>query len=129
RLASAGSSPIMPESCCSARGSGAIACSTCPSARRSRGSAEEDGTVCLGIVGRVTALSTVHPDLADVDVAGVVRPINGALQEGSELGAGDWILIHGGFAMERIDQETAERQIAALRDYVGEPEEADEEFG
>ena len=32
--------------------------------------------MCLGIVGRVTALSTTHPDLADVDVAGVVRPIN-----------------------------------------------------
>ena len=32
--------------------------------------------MCLGIVGRVTALSTAHPDLAEVDVAGVVRPIN-----------------------------------------------------
>ena len=85
--------------------------------------------MCLGIVGRVTALSTAHPDLADVDVAGVVRPINVALLEGSDLRPGDWILIHAGFAMERIDQETAERQIAALRDYVGEPEEADEEFG
>ena len=85
--------------------------------------------MCLGIVGRVTALSSAHPDLADVDVAGVVRPINVGLLEGTDLRPGDWILIHAGFAMERIDQETAERQIAALRDYVGEPEDGDEEFG
>ena len=85
--------------------------------------------MCLGIVGRVTALSTAHPDLAEVDVAGVVRPINVGLLDGIGLEPGDWILIHAGFAMERIDQETAERQIAALRDYVGEPEDGDEEFG
>jgi len=85
--------------------------------------------VCLGIVGRVTALSTAHPDLAEVDVAGVVRPINVGLLEGIGLRPGDWILIHAGFAMERIDQETAERQLAALRAYVGEPEDGDEEFG
>ena len=85
--------------------------------------------MCLGIVGRVTALSTAHPDLADVDVAGVVRPINVGLLEGTELRPGDWILIHAGFAMERIDRETAERQLAALRAYVGEPEDGDEGLG
>jgi hydrogenase expression/formation protein HypC len=85
--------------------------------------------VCLGIVGRVTALSTTHPDLADVDVAGLVRLINVGLLEGTDLQPGDWILIHAGFAMERIDRETAARQIAALRDYVGEPEDGDGEFG
>lgn len=85
--------------------------------------------MCLGIVGRVTALATAHPDLAEVDVAGVVRPINVGLLDGIDLQPGDWILIHAGFAMERIDQETAERQLAALRAYVGEPEDGEEEFG
>ena len=81
--------------------------------------------MCLGIVGRVVALSTEHPDLADVDVAGLVRPINVGILDPGSLRPGDWILIHAGFAMERIDRETAERQIAALRDYVGEPEDGE----
>ena len=75
--------------------------------------------MCLGIVGRVTALATAHPDLAEVDVAGVVRPINVGLLDGIDLRPGDWILIHAGFAMERIDQETARATAGpALRAYV-----------
>jgi hydrogenase expression/formation protein HypC len=75
--------------------------------------------MCLGIVGRVVTLSEDRPELADVDVAGVVRPINVMMLAGDGLLAGDWILIHAGFAMERIDAETAARQIDALRSYTG----------
>jgi hydrogenase expression/formation protein HypC len=82
--------------------------------------------MCLGIVGRVKALSTEHPDLADVEVAGIVRSINVGILEPGSVGPGDWILIHVGFAMERIDEEAAARQLAALRDYVGEPAEEEE---
>jgi hydrogenase expression/formation protein HypC len=85
--------------------------------------------MCLGIVGQVKALSSAHPDLVDVDVAGIVRSINVGILEPGSVRPGDWILIHAGFAMERIDEETARRQIAALRDYVGEPEDDQEEFG
>jgi hydrogenase expression/formation protein HypC len=82
--------------------------------------------MCLGIVGRVRALPDAHPDLADVDVAGVVRPINVALLAEEPLRPGDWILIHAGFAMERIDAETAARQLAALRAYTGDGDADDE---
>ena len=82
--------------------------------------------MCLGIVGRVKALSTEHPDLADVNVAGVVCSINVGILEAGSVQPGDWILIHAGFAMERMDEEAAARQLAALRDYVGEPEEEEE---
>ena len=78
--------------------------------------------MCLGIVGRVASLGGDHPDLAEVDVAGIVRPINVALLDRETLAPGDWILIHAGFAMERIDEETARTQIAALRAYTGDPE-------
>ena len=57
--------------------------------------------MCLGIVGRVVALPSDQPDLADVDVAGMVRRINVALLDRETLRPGDWILIHAGFAMER----------------------------
>ena len=80
--------------------------------------------MCLGIVGRVVTLSEERPELADVDVAGVVRPINVMMLAGDGLRAGDWILIHAGFAMERIDAGTAARQIDALRAYSGPDAEA-----
>jgi len=78
--------------------------------------------MCLGIVGRVVSLSEETPELAQVDVAGIARPIHVGLLIEEGLEPGDWILIHAGFAMERIDADTARNQIAALRDYTGEPE-------
>ena len=47
--------------------------------------------------------------LATVDVAGVRRRINiGLLDvEGEAVGPGDWVLIHVGFAISRVDEEEA----------------------
>jgi hydrogenase expression/formation protein HypC len=77
--------------------------------------------MCFGIVGRIAALPDDRSDLADIDVAGVVRPINVALLDRGALRPGDWILIHAGFALEQIDEDTARLQIAALRAYTGDP--------
>lgn len=78
--------------------------------------------MCLGIVGRVVALPSDQPDLADVEVAGMVRRINVALLDRETLRPGDWILIHAGFAMDTLDEATAREQIAALREYTGGPQ-------
>ncbi|MFF4418587.1 HypC/HybG/HupF family hydrogenase formation chaperone [Streptosporangium sp. NPDC001559] len=48
-----------------------------------------------------------HTDLARVDVSGVRRAINVGLLEGEELRPGDWILIHVGFALSKIDEDEA----------------------
>jgi hydrogenase expression/formation protein HypC len=85
-----------------------------------------DPAMCLGIVGRIVALNAENADLADVDVAGLVRPINIAILSDETLGPGDYILIHAGFAMEKIDEETAKCQTAALREYTGGPADPDE---
>jgi hydrogenase expression/formation protein HypC len=77
--------------------------------------------MCLGIVGRVVALSSEHPELASVDVAGVTRDINVLMLSEEGLASGDWILIHAGFAMEKIDEATAREQMEALREYTGGP--------
>jgi hydrogenase expression/formation protein HypC len=82
--------------------------------------------MCLGIVGQIIALEGRHPDLAEVDVAGRRRAINIALLADERLTPGDWILIHAGFAMEKIDAATAATQIAALRDYTGDAADADD---
>ena len=70
--------------------------------------------MCLGIPGEVVELYPDRPDLAKVDVSGVRRAINIGLLEGEEVGPGDWVLIHVGFALSKIDEEEAAAALAFL---------------
>jgi len=46
--------------------------------------------------------------LAKVDVAGVRRNVNVGLLDGDDpVGPGDWVLIHVGFAISKVDEEEA----------------------
>jgi hydrogenase expression/formation protein HypC len=71
--------------------------------------------MCLGIPGQLVAMDAGNDHLAKVDVAGVKRVINVGLLEDEPLGVGDWVLIHVGFAMSKIDEEEAERAMEGLR--------------
>jgi len=62
--------------------------------------------MCLGIPGEVVEMPA-EGDLARVDVAGVRRLVNIGLLEGQPLTTGDWVLIHVGFALSKIDEEEA----------------------
>lgn len=57
---------------------------------------------------------TDRPDLAKVDVSGVRRAINIGLLEDEELAPGDWILIHVGFALSKIDEAEAQAAMEFL---------------
>jgi hydrogenase expression/formation protein HypC len=70
--------------------------------------------VCLGIPGEVVELNVSNPDLAKVEVAGVRRNINIALLADEGVAPGDWVLIHVGFAMSKIDEEEARRAMEGL---------------
>lgn len=86
--------------------------------------------MCLGIPGEIIELLTGQPDLARVSVSGVKRAINIGLLSEEALQPGDWILIHVGFALSKIDEAEAkaameflegiglayEEEIAALRE-------------
>ena len=63
--------------------------------------------MCLGIPGEVIEISADHPDLAKVDVSGVRRVINIGLLADEKVELGDWILIHVGFALSKIDEAEA----------------------
>jgi hydrogenase expression/formation protein HypC len=63
--------------------------------------------MCLGIPGEVIEILADRPDLAKVDVSGVKRAINIGLLEGEEIKPGDWVLIHVGFALSKIDEKEA----------------------
>lgn len=65
--------------------------------------------MCLAIPGRIVEVVDESNRLAQVDVAGVQRNVNIGLldADGVGVGAGDWVLIHVGFAMSKVDEEEA----------------------
>ena len=70
--------------------------------------------MCLGIPGEVIELHPEQPDLAKVNVSGVRRLINiGLLSEDPPV-PGEWVLIHVGFALSKID----EREAAAAMQFL-----------
>ncbi len=71
--------------------------------------------MCLGIPGRVVEMVEGYADqLALIDVLGKERRINIGMLEDEQVSPGDWILIHMGFAMERIDETKADEALAGL---------------
>lgn len=70
--------------------------------------------MCLGIPGQVVELDE-NPHLAKIDVAGVRRMVNIGLLEDDGLVVGDWVLIHVGFAMAKIDEGEAARALEGLQ--------------
>ena len=65
--------------------------------------------MCLGIPGQVVEVVDAERSIAKVDVAGVKRNISTAVldQEGDPVVIGDWVLIHVGFALSKIDEAEA----------------------
>lgn len=83
--------------------------------------------MCLAIPGQVVELSHDDPHVAIVEVSKVRRAINVGLLEDEPLLAGDWVLIHVGFAMSRISEVAAEEQLRLLA-MLGEDEQAMKEL-
>ena len=71
--------------------------------------------MCLGLPGEVVELYADRGDLAMVDVSGVRRAINIGLLEDENIQPGDWVLIHVGFALSKIDEEEAAAALAFLQ--------------
>jgi hydrogenase expression/formation protein HypC len=75
--------------------------------------------MCLGIPGRIESISRAEAKLAIVDVLGVKREVNIAciVREGEALDEciGAWVLVHVGFAMNRVDEREAQLTLDLLR--------------
>lgn len=73
--------------------------------------------MCLAIPGKIVELVDEERQLAKVDVSGVRRIIHIGLveEEGDRIAVGDWVLIHVGFAMSRIDEAEAQATLQVLQ--------------
>lgn len=74
--------------------------------------------MCLGIPGQIVEIIDAEQQMARVDVGGVRRRVNIACVVGDRPNpvdcVGDWVLVHVGFAMSRIDEEEAHKTLALL---------------
>lgn len=76
--------------------------------------------MCLGIPGKVVEITNTEHKLGMVDVSGVLREVNLTCvcneQQSIESCVGEWVLIHVGFAMSRIDEAEAEATLKVLEE-------------
>jgi hydrogenase expression/formation protein HypC len=68
--------------------------------------------MCLGIPAQIVEVVDTESGLAKAEISGVRRTVSIALCP--EAGVGDWVLVHVGFALSRIDEEQARETIALL---------------
>ena len=85
--------------------------------------------MCLAIPGQVVEIMDgTNGQIALVDIVGAQRRINvGMLEDDDVAEPGDWILIHMGFALSKVDQAEAERAMSGL-ELLGQPDPTDREI-
>ena len=71
--------------------------------------------MCLAIPAQVVEIVDERNRLAQVDVAGVRRTVNVGLLDDEAIAAGDWVLIHVGFALSKVHEEEAHATLALLQ--------------
>ncbi|MGE0887327.1 MAG: HypC/HybG/HupF family hydrogenase formation chaperone [Blastocatellales bacterium] len=81
--------------------------------------------MCLAIPGKVVEIVDVENNLAKVEVGGVRRNINIGMLDDTRVG--DYVLIHVGFALSKIDEKQAEETLRLLEE-LGSYQEGIEEF-
>lgn len=71
--------------------------------------------MCVGIPAQVVEIDAPELHSATVDVEGVRRQVNTIIVDDDGLEVGDWVLLHVGFAMSKIDEEEAAETLAFMR--------------
>lgn len=71
--------------------------------------------MCLGIPGQIVEIVDGTFQLARVEISGVKRNVSIALLAEEGVSLGDWVLIHVGFAMSKIDELEAHETMKALQ--------------
>jgi hydrogenase expression/formation protein HypC len=82
--------------------------------------------MCLAIPGKIVEVVEGSPTVGTVEVAGVRRKVDLGLLQDDMPRAGEWVLIHVGFAMSKISEADALDQMRTLA-MLGEAEQAMQE--
>jgi len=69
--------------------------------------------MCLAIPSKIVSIENA---IATIDVGGVQRKASLLLLE--DAGVGDYVIVHAGFAIKKIDEEAARETLAILREAV-----------
>ncbi len=72
--------------------------------------------MCLAIPGKVVEIVDCVNHIAKVDVGGVRRNVNVGMLDEDDLHIGDYVLIHVGFAMSKIDEQEAAETLRLLKE-------------
>ncbi len=71
--------------------------------------------MCVGIPAQVVAIGPPEQHSATVDVEGVRRDVNTIMVDDEGLEVGEWVLLHVGFAMSKIDEKEAAETLEFMR--------------
>ena len=82
--------------------------------------------MCLAIPGRIVEFVDEENAIAKVEVGGVRRNINLGLLDRDKVALGDYVLVHVGFAMSRIDEQEAAETLRLLREIGAYDDEVDQ---
>lgn len=80
--------------------------------------------MCLAIPGKVVEIVDVENQLAKVEVGGVRRNVNIGMLDDTKVG--DYVLVHVGFAMSKIDEAEAQETLRVLQEMGSYEEEFDQ---
>jgi hydrogenase expression/formation protein HypC len=83
--------------------------------------------MCLAIPGKIVEIVDAENRIAKVEVGGVKRNINIGMLPDNETHIGDYVLIHVGFAMSKVDEKEAEETLRVLKE-LGEYQSEFEQF-
>lgn len=73
--------------------------------------------MCLAVPGQVVSIDS---NQADVDFGGVLRKVNVSLVDAK---VGEWVVVHAGFAIEKMDEEEARETLKLWSEMLDEEEE------
>ncbi|HWP56122.1 MAG TPA: HypC/HybG/HupF family hydrogenase formation chaperone [Pyrinomonadaceae bacterium] len=81
--------------------------------------------MCLAIPGKIVEMVDEENRIAKVEIGGVRRGVNVGMLDGIKIG--DYVLVHVGFAMSKVDEQQAEETLRLLQE-LGSYQEELEQF-
>lgn len=70
--------------------------------------------MCLGIPAKITEVD--ESNQGKIDYLGTKIKVNFALVENVKVG--DWVIVHAGYAISKLDEEEAQETLSLLREYL-----------